>query len=556
MLVVAVQALLTGCAVFMAFWAGMPWPGTAAIAVLGGAAIACTLTPNRLCLWAVPVSWVCTLAIPASVLLAGEEGFSFESYLDDYYAVLAWLVAAVILPLSYTSREGGPASRWRLPAMLWAFFGGAVWLVTAYLQNRAGSFYAGLMINIALLVLCHIWFRPPMLGAQAINTLILVCVGLPVADLFFDSKHKLSSDATAREQHYSYSAAKKDPTAFARWWNYYLAQWKLTERQIVTPGAVGPLPYRLRPMTTGMLGQCEISINSLGFRGREIPRDKGETYRIVALGESTTFGITLNPGHRPWPEQLEEMIRTRLKLSRPVEVINAGVPGYTLADNLYRYAGDIQPLQPDLLITYHGINGFPMLYSALPPNVRNDPPPYRERPLAMLADCEYRLKMMSYRRAQTVSLAATPPAMTNLLTTVYGEAYRELVRLAETNRIRLVVANFSMAIDEASEREALEFYQVGYPTAPWLLKVNAAHTELVELLGRSYPGVSIADTHARLNGVHENFLDLVHLSPQGDTQLAENMFTAIRTLLEQDLKPVENVAGQSVDARRVASAAE
>src|ERR1035438_2587865 len=65
--------------------------------------------------------------------------------------------------------------------------------------------------------------------------------------------------------------------------------------------------------------------------------------------KSTTFGCTLGQEDKPWPEVFEQMIRERLKPLRPVEVINAGVPGYTLEDNLHRLAKDVLPLKPDTL---------------------------------------------------------------------------------------------------------------------------------------------------------------------------------------------------------------
>ena len=48
-----------------------------------------------------------------------------------------------------------------------------------------------------------------------------------------------------------------------------------------------------------------LQIDQLGFRGPEIERDKGELFRIIALGESTTFDVLLRPGDRAWTELLD-----------------------------------------------------------------------------------------------------------------------------------------------------------------------------------------------------------------------------------------------------------
>src|SRR5581483_2815554 len=125
--------------------------------------------------------------------------------------------------------------------------------------------------------------------------------------------------------------------------------------------APGFIPsIRLRPNSAGPFFASVVKVNSRGFRGQEIPTDKGDAYRIVALGESTTFGMTMASDDQPWPALLEQIIRDRLHPSRRVEVINAGVPGYDLADNVRRLETDILPLHPDLIISYHGYNGFLM----------------------------------------------------------------------------------------------------------------------------------------------------------------------------------------------------
>ena len=118
-----------------------------------------------------------------------------------------------------------------------------------------------------------------------------------------------------------------------------------------------------------------IRINRLGFPGGPSwLTPKGDVYRIVALGASTTFGITLNSDDRPWPELLQEVITERLKPARKVEVVNAGVPGYRLEFNVHRLAPDILPLKPDLIICYHGINGFGQLDPSIPSTMSKPPP--------------------------------------------------------------------------------------------------------------------------------------------------------------------------------------
>jgi lysophospholipase L1-like esterase len=530
------QGLLVFAAVAMASWHEMPWLGAVAVVLLSGSAVAVRIAPGRrVWRWLLFAGWLCTVLVPASVWLTARGGLGSDNFFDRHYAIEAWVISLALLTASFGEVDSGFRARWKGVVITWAAVGGAVWIAVAYLDNRAGDFYAGLAVNTGLLALCQIWSRLPVAVSQAMTAVILMLVGLPVVDLFYRSDGGLRAEPDARRRHYSYESAKRDSVAFTRWWNYYLGQWALTEKAIYMPDKSGVLPWRLRPNSQSVFFQSAISINSRGFRGREIAQEKGNTYRIVALGESTTFGITLDREDRPWPEVLGELIRERLRPGRPLEVVNGGVPGYGVEQSVRRLASDILPLKPNMIICYHGINGFPLLYPALRGLVGPPPPPYEARPLRLLADCEYRLKLMAYKHRLRPQETA-PPAAGDPMMTGYAKAYRQLIQICRTNGIQLVLANYSMAVNEQSEREAVVFYQAGYPAAPIYIKANAAHSVLVKRLAEECPEVWLADTHAHLDGEPGKFIDLVHFASGGERQMAENVFASIRPLLEKELR--------------------
>lgn len=102
--------------------------------------------------------------------------------------------------------------------------------------------------------------------------------------------------------------------------------------------------------------ETSIHINSLGFRGAEVTLDKpASTFRIACLGGSTTFGLYCRDNDHTWPALLEQRLRATYP-GRDIEVINAGVPGYTLTDSLANFQERVQPLGLDLVIVYHGPN--------------------------------------------------------------------------------------------------------------------------------------------------------------------------------------------------------
>ncbi len=97
-------------------------------------------------------------------------------------------------------------------------------------------------------------------------------------------------------------------------------------------------------------------VNSLGYRGPEVnvPKPDG-AYRIVALGGSTTYGLYLPDWRQSYPHQLEAQLQQGLGHDN-IEVINAGVLGYSSWESAVNLLLRIPDLEPDLLIIYHAIN--------------------------------------------------------------------------------------------------------------------------------------------------------------------------------------------------------
>jgi lysophospholipase L1-like esterase len=96
--------------------------------------------------------------------------------------------------------------------------------------------------------------------------------------------------------------------------------------------------------------------NSQGFRA---PKDKlygrdPEALTIACLGESSTYGLRVAPEHS-YPSRLERELSGRLP-GRRVEVVNAGVPGYSTPNILALLSLRVVPLKPDLVLLYAGFN--------------------------------------------------------------------------------------------------------------------------------------------------------------------------------------------------------
>jgi len=95
-----------------------------------------------------------------------------------------------------------------------------------------------------------------------------------------------------------------------------------------------------------------ITSNTDGFRTREFIRKKAGTFRIVTLGDSTTFGWGVDPGYT-WQHLLEKRLARDMS---GIEVLNLGLPGFTTRHGLGVMRHYALKLEPDLIILGFGAN--------------------------------------------------------------------------------------------------------------------------------------------------------------------------------------------------------
>lgn len=106
---------------------------------------------------------------------------------------------------------------------------------------------------------------------------------------------------------------------------------------------------------TGVPAPYLLQTNSLGFRGPQLEREKpAGVLRVVALGGSSTMGHGVSYA-QTFTARLARALGRRLP-GRTVEVINAGVQGYTSVHGFLQYYRDLRPLSPDLLIVAFDLN--------------------------------------------------------------------------------------------------------------------------------------------------------------------------------------------------------
>lgn len=217
-----------------------------------------------------------------------------------------------------------------------------------------------------------------------------------------------------------------------------------------------PNPFLRNALTPGIKfrsGEYEINVNSYGFRGDEfaMPKPPG-TFRIFAIGESTTFGWKGVKSHlEAWPALLQENLR-QMYPARSIEVINAGVPGYTSIEQRINFMLRISKLQPDAIVIYHGNND--INWSWVPDVVTKTV--YGREPAGSsttwwdrVTDHSYvfvelRSRLEFSRRSGAAKHDDADPAALAML----HDNLRGLIQDAKRANVRVAIATFAHALDE------------------------------------------------------------------------------------------------------------
>ncbi|UCD19944.1 MAG: SGNH/GDSL hydrolase family protein [candidate division WOR-3 bacterium] len=115
------------------------------------------------------------------------------------------------------------------------------------------------------------------------------------------------------------------------------------------------LNWALIPNHSSMRGGVPCRTNSYGLRDQEIPLEKPpRTFRILVIGDSTVLGFAV-PFEKTFTERLETMLN-RSTDSVHFDVINAGIPGYSIYNSFTYLKRDGIRFEPDLIVLETNFN--------------------------------------------------------------------------------------------------------------------------------------------------------------------------------------------------------
>ena len=183
--------------------------------------------------------------------------------------------------------------------------------------------------------------------------------------------------------------------------------------------------WRLRPsqiIESRFFENNRFKINSLGLRGDEI-EPASDKIRIVGLGNSCTFGWRTEE-NKIYLRQLEKLINSDTTLPQ-VEIINAGIPGYTSFQGQRFFIEEISSLKPDLVLMMFGWNDQWASADNIADKNQDFPPQF----ILNIQDFVSRLKIYRLMRKLILSTTEKPIAETlNKTEQVYRVSFEDFYK--------------------------------------------------------------------------------------------------------------------------------
>jgi hypothetical protein len=133
-------------------------------------------------------------------------------------------------------------------------------------------------------------------------------------------------------------------------------------RATVRRSANPRLQFELRPGSV-VHAEVEYRVNALGLRGPEVTLWKPDGVRRVAvLGDSIAFGYWVAEKDA-FPRQLESMLGEVRGVGPRVEVLNFGVPGYNLDQEIEQLRAKVRDFAPDVVVVAFCLNDLEGIFS-------------------------------------------------------------------------------------------------------------------------------------------------------------------------------------------------
>jgi len=280
-----------------------------------------------------------------------------------------------------------------------------------------------------------------------------------------------------------------------------------------------------------------VSLNSEGFRGGEFQETKpAGTYRVVTLGDSWTFGYSVEQ-HQAYPTLLEAELN-KLDRNKTYEVVDLSVPGYSSYHGV-RLMKRALELNPDLIVIGYAINEHLMAGYMPPPNhlgsqLWNSFVDFATDGLKSVKLVRYWAQLLSYHAGSTVAgltkqaifhnrvAAAEPPVWMKESLREYEAHILMISDAARARGIRVVLLYPEFWLDGPYLKALKELSaELNLPLVDWSSMLARASQNRVADRERRF---GVARSSAISVPDEDRLIDVLFRVSQGTAQVSQRMY--------------------------------
>jgi lysophospholipase L1-like esterase len=280
-----------------------------------------------------------------------------------------------------------------------------------------------------------------------------------------------------------------------------------------------------------------IGINSLGFRGPEIPLPKPTgVIRLAFLGGSTTFCAEVSGDDVTWPALVTKAFSERWP-SVQFDYVNAAFPGYVVETNRRNLRHRVVPTSPDIIVLYEAVNDLSHDLREMAAsqgisrgNVDDDNLLGKWSLAWSLIEKNIRLKMRQYRaKHATTSRVRFEPAA---LSAGFEERLNQLVGESQLVAPIVAVATFSQKVRQdqtAAERlrnAVTHVYYMPYLDPDDIVPTFAEYNRAIRQTAAERGVILIGDEDT-IPATDRYFADSVHFTDEGSRAMAARVARAL-----------------------------
>lgn len=241
---------------------------------------------------------------------------------------------------------------------------------------------------------------------------------------------------------------------------------------------------------------------------------RADVFRIMAYGDSNTDG----PDEGGWPAELHRLFESRrTRSSRQVEVLNAGVAGYSSLQGLRRFRQEVAQYRPDLVLVSFGWNDPPAALGKAD----------KEFEIGALSHVQRLLFNYRFYLVLKHALTLTPPPESS-----------------PASQPRVSLADYAANLEAFSEEGARHGATVVLLTRPyraslrdlaadptWRRHVPAYNERLRQVAEETR--TLLVDVQRSFDGHRSLFMDECHFTPEGHRVMAELLYRELGSRLSR-----------------------